>query len=228
MKTFYKIDIKTIIIIGLVLFLLLRNCGGSSNNSIETVKVDGKKYELLKKDIDTIYVEKKVIVPTYVPKYITKVVTETVEVPIDVDTLEILKRYYATFEVKDTLNLTYDFPKGVTDSLGQKPSPNLGFGVITDRISQNSIVSRDVDWSFRIPTIYNTTIVKELPKNELFYGFNLGVNQTDIFNSASGGLILKTKNDRLYQLNVGVSSVDGGVSPYLGGGLFWKIKLGKK
>jgi hypothetical protein len=227
MKTFYKIDIKTLIIIGLVIFLLLRNCGGTSGGEIETVKVDGKKYELLKQKTDTVYIEKEVKVPTYVPKYITKVVTETVEVPIDVDTLAIIERYYATYEVKDTLNLTYDFPSGVTDSLGQRPSPNLGFGILTDRISQNSVVSRDVNWYFKIPTVYNTTIVKELPKNQFYYGFNLGVNQTDIFSSASGGLIWKTKKDRLYQLNLGVSSVDGGVSPYVGGGMFWKIKLGK-
>lgn len=225
LKILKKLDLQTIIIIGLVVILLLRNCTGGDEGEKEIIKVDGKKYELLDQKIDTVFVEKEVKVPTYVPKYITKVVTETVEVPIDIDTLKIIEAYYATYEVKDTLNLTYDFPSSVTDSLGNKPSSNLGFGILTDRISQNQIMSRDIEWTFKIPTIYNTTIVKDLPKRELYYGFNLGVNKSEIFNSASGGLILKTKSERLYQLNIGVQNSLNGVSPYFGGGMYWKIKF---
>jgi len=226
LKILKKLDLRTIIIVGLVILLLLRNCGGS-NGDKEIVKVDGKKYELVKHTVDTVFVEKKVIVPTYVPKYVTKVVTETVQVPIDVDTLSILKDYFATYEVKDTLNLTYDFPSNVIDSLGQKPSPNLGYGLLTDKISQNQILSRDITWNFKIPTVYNTTIVKELPKLEFYYGFNLGMNSQDLFNNASGGIIMKSKTEKLYQLNLGVQNAPNGVAPYVGGGLYWKIKLKK-
>ena len=227
---FFKLDIKTIIIVGLIIFLLLRGCGDTPQGTKEIVKVDGKKYELVDKTIDTVFVEKRVEVPTYVPKYVDRVVEKIVKIPTHVDSLQIIKDYYSKFVTKDTLRLTYEFAPEITiDSIGTKPNPTLGFGVITDTITQNKIFSRDVVWNFEVPTIYNTTIVKDLPKTQLYYGFNLGGNKQDIFSTASGGLILKTKSDKLYQLNLGVQTngVDG-VVPYIGGGIFWKINLNKK
>lgn len=227
LKQLLNLDIKTLIILGLIIILLLRNCDGMTEGGKKIVNVNGKKYELLDKKIDTVVVEKIVNVPTYVPKYITRLETVEVEIPFNVDTLEIVKNYFATFQIKDTLDLTYDFPKNAKDSLGQKPSPNLGWGVITDNISQNKITSRDIEWNFKIPTIFNTTIVKELPKNQLYYGVNMGLNKEDVFSNFNGGLILKTKSNKLYQLNLGVQNSPNGVTPYLGGGLYWKINLKK-
>lgn len=227
---FFKLDIKTIIIVGLIIFLLIRGCGDTPQGTKEIVKVDGKKYELVDKTIDTVFVEKRVEVPTYVPKYVDRVVEKIVKIPTHVDSLQIIKDYYSKFVTKDTLRLTYEFAPEITiDSIGTKPNPTLGFGVITDTITQNKVLSRDVVWNFEVPTIYNTTIVKDLPKTQLYYGFNLGGNKQDIFSTASGGLILKTKSDKLYQLNLGVQTngVDG-VVPYIGGGIFWKINLNKK
>ena len=200
---FFKLDIKTIIIVGLIIFLLIRGCGDTPQGTKEIVKVDGKKYELVDKTIDTVFIEKRVEVPTYVPKYVDRVVEKIVKIPTHVDSLQIIKDYYSKFVTKDTLRLTYEFAPEITiDSIGTKPNPTLGFGVITDTITQNKILSRDVVWNFEVPTIYNTTIVKDLPKTQLYYGFNLGGNKQDIFSTASGGLILKTKSDKLYQINV--------------------------
>ena len=229
-NNFFFFFLKTIIIVGLIIFLLLRGCGDTPQGTKEIVKVDGKKYELVDKTIDTVFVEKRVEVPTYVPKYVDRVVEKIVKIPTHVDSLQIIKDYYSKFVTKDTLRLTYEFAPEITiDSIGTKPNPTLGFGVITDTITQNKVLSRDVVWNFEVPTIYNTTIVKDLPKTQLYYGFNLGGNKQDIFSTASGGLILKTKSDKLYQLNLGVQTngVDG-VVPYIGGGIFWKINLNKK
>lgn len=226
-----KFDLKTIMIMALCVVLLLRSCGSGEEGETEIVNVDGKDYELLEQKVDTVVVEKTVKVPTYVPKYITKVVTETVEVevPIDIDTLKIVEDYFAKYEVKDTLNLTYDFPSGVTDSLGQKPNPTLGYGILTDIISQNKIQSRDVDWFFKIPTVYNTTIVKELPKNEFYWGLNGGFNKEDVISNVGAGLILKNKKNNLYQLGVGIqnNSNTSQLVPFISGGMYWKIGKNK-
>lgn len=225
-----KFDLKTILIMALCVVLLMRGCGSEDTNDIEIVEVDGKDYELIKQTIDTVFVTKEVKVPTYIPKYITKVETIEVEIPIDIDTLAIVEKYFSTYQVKDTLNLSYEFPTGVTDSLGNKPSPNLGFGIITDNISQNSIISRDVDWTFQIPTIYNTTIVKELPKTQLYWGLNGGFNREDVITNISGSLLLKTKKDKIFQLGLGVQNNSNiqQLSPYISAGMYWKISLGKK
>ena len=214
----------------LCVVLLMRGCDNEDIKDIETVEVDGKDYELIKQTIDTVFVTKEVKVPTYIPKYITKVETIEVEIPIDIDTLAIVEKYFSTYQVKDTLNLSYEFPLGVTDSLGNKPSPNLGFGIITDNISQNSIISRDVDWTFQIPTIYNTSIVKELPKTQLYWGLNGGFNREDVITNISGSLLLKTKKDKIFQLGLGVQNNSNiqQLSPYISAGMYWKISLGKK
>jgi len=216
-------EILILLLFGIILFL--RGCGDDTGDKT-IVDVDGEQYELLESKTDTIYVEKEVKVTKYVPKYITKEVIKEVEIPVDVDSLAIIKDYFAKITVKDTLSLAYDFPEGVTDSLGNKPSGDLGFGILTDIISQNRIESREIDWYFKIPTVYNTTIVKELPKNEFYYGFGAGIDQTNGFNNISGNILFKTKKMKIYGLNVGISNQLGEYKPFVGGSMYWK--LGKK
>lgn len=218
--------IKEILIVSLIIIIgLQRGCSGSDDNK-EIVKVDGKKYELIKKEVDTVYVEKEVKVTKYVPKYITKEVIKEVEIPMDVDSLAIIKDYFSRVTVTDTLQLDYDFPTEVTDSLGNKPNSNLGFGILTDVISQNRIQSREIDWFFKIPTVYNTTIVKELPKLEFYYGFGVGMDKTNGLGNFSGNILIKTKKMNIYGLNIGMSNQLGQYQPYVGGSMYWKI--GKK
>ena len=216
-------EVVILLLLGIILFL--RGCGEDYGDKT-LVEVDGEQYELLESKTDTIYVEKEVKVTKYVPKYITKEVIKEVEIPIDVDSLAIIKDYFSKITVKDTLNLTYEFPTEVTDSLGAKPDSSLGFGILTDVISQNRIESREIDWFFKIPTVYNTTIVKELPKNEFYYGFGLGVDQTNGFGNLSVNGLLKTKKMNIYGLNVGLSNQGGEYKPFVGTSLYWKI--GKK
>ena len=104
-------EILILLLIGIILFL--RGCGTDYGDK-EIVNIDGEDFELIKKEIDTVYVEKEVKVTKYVPKYITKEVIKEVEIPVDVDSLAIIKEYFSQVTVKDTLNLKYDFPATVT------------------------------------------------------------------------------------------------------------------
>lgn len=224
-----KFDIKTLVLIGLCIFLLIRNCTSKENSVGEKVEIQGKPYELIKHTVDTIYRERIVKVPTYIPKYITKIESNQVSNTVDIDSSNIVVDYFNTYEVKDTLNLTYDFPEATTDLNGKSLPSNLGYGILTDIVSQNKIQSRDIKWYFSIPTVYNTTVVKELPKTQVYYGLNLGFNKADLFNNVSGGLILKTKKDYLYQLNLGFQAqANSEIKPYLGVGMYWKLNLNKK
>ena len=216
-------EILILLLFGIILFL--RGCGEDYGDKT-LVEVDGEQYELLESKTDTIYVEKEVKVTKYVPKYITKEVIKEVEIPVDVDSLAIIKDYFSKITVKDTLSLAYDFPDVVTDSVGNKPSGDLGFGILTDIISQNRIESREIDWYFKIPTVYNTTIVKELPKNEFYIGFGTGIDQTNGLNNLSGNVLFKTKKLNIYGLNLGLSNQLGEYKPFVGGSMYWK--LGKK
>ena len=218
--------IKEIIIIALVVIIALQRGCGTDYGDKEIVNVDGKDYELIKQETDTVFIEKEVQVTKYVPKYITKEIIKEVEIPVDVDSLAIIKDYFSKVTVTDTLNLDYDFPKEITDSLGNKPASSLGYGILTDVISQNRIESREIDWFFQIPTVYNTTIVKELPKLEFYYGFGLGMDQTNGLGNFTGNLLVKTKKMNIYGLNIGMSNQLGQYKPFVGGSMYWKI--GKK
>ena len=103
---------------------------------------------------------------------------------------------------------------------------------VIDTISQNKILCRIFDAKVKDRTIKETTIVKELPKNQVYFGFDGGFNKADVVSHIGTGVMLKTKKDKIYQLGVGVAkrTIDGNngtLSPYIGAGVYWKIKLKK-
>ena len=215
MKNFLKTDIKTIVILVLVAIFLLDKCTtvfSGAGDDIEVINVDGKNYELLKHTVDTQYVDRITEVPTYIPKYITKVETKEVEIPIDADTLAIVREYFSTFAVRDTLTL----------------NDGLGFIYLMDTISQNKIMGRSFLASVKERTVTDIKIVKELPKNQFFFGFNGTLNQQDVFGSVGTGFTLKTKGSKMYDLSVGVANNGGNeLVPFIGLGMKWQIKFKK-
>lgn len=237
MSIFFSLILKRwrelFIVFLLGIILLMRGCGSENYGDKQIIDVDGKDYELLEQKVDTVFVEKEVVVEKYIPKYITKEVIKEVEIPANVDSLAIVREYFASYKVVDTLNLQYDFPDEVTDVDGNKPVGNLGFGVLTDIISQNAVQSREIEWNFKIPTVYNTTIVKELPKNEWYVGFGGGFDQPNFLNNIRGSLMLRTKKFKVFTIDLGLSNQvqdpiigTSKLEPFIGGSMYWK--LGKK
>lgn len=215
----FKIDVKTIVLIILaciVAYYYFKDNGGDTPGEI--VSVNGKKYELLSHKVDTVIVDHyKTKVVKGDDIYHETVVEKNVEVPVltKVDTLTILRDFYKKVVYKDSLKLDND----------------LGMISITDTIYKNKVLGRKWNAYLKERTVKETTIVKELPKNQVYWGFNGGFNKEDVVSNVSAGLILKTKKDKLVQLNVGIANsntVNGNkMSPYVGVGMYWKIKLKK-
>lgn len=155
----------------------------------ETVKVNGKKYEVIKQVIDTQYISVKET------KYkkgedIYHDTTIYVSVPV-LDTLqmrEILSKYYAKNILQDTLKVM-----------------KFGNIYINDTVQYNKLAGRSMSADLMFPSITNTTIVKEKPKAQLFLGARLDYLQGGNVQNPSVGLMLKTKRDRLYGISVGVA-----------------------
>jgi len=202
------LDFKSILIIGLIiLILLMRMCSGGDQSSHPIVKIDGKKYELLKRTIDTVTVTKTKI--EYRPgKTIFKDPPIYITPPTQIDSLAVVKEYYSKIVYKDTLNLDEDG----------------GTIAITDTVSQNKIIGRLWKASIKQKTIHDVTIVKELPKTQVYIGGTAGFDEDNIVNFVGPSLLLKTKQDRVYSLGVGYGT-DKNVS--IQAGIYWKIKLGK-
>jgi hypothetical protein len=218
MKKF--VNFKNIAIAALVIWILLQwfNPGGIMPGG-RTIRIDGKKYEVIKHTIDTVEVEKI--------KTVTKKGKDIVHEVIDVDTLvlkelvnvdsaAILKDYLAKIIYKDTLVL----------------DGGLGTIALTDTITKNRILGRTWDAKVKERTIKEELIVKEPAKTQLYYGLNAGFNKTDYVSAVGAGLILKTKKDKIYNFNIGVNNrttdgTNGSFSPYVGFGTYWKIKVKK-
>jgi len=215
MKKFLNIKNIAIVVLIAIVLLELFNPGGVMPG--KTIRVNGKAYEVIKHEIDTIDVIKtKVVTKKGEDIYHETIVEKEVKVPVNVDTNAILKDYYSKVLYKDVLVLP--------DSLGTI--------AVTDTISQNKILGRTFNANVKQRTIKETTIVKELPKTKVFYGFEGGFNKQDVVSHVGMGILLNTKSDKIFNLGIGVANrvvdgTNGGLTPYINGGVYWKIRLRK-
>jgi hypothetical protein len=209
---------KNIAIAALIIYILLQwfNPGGVMPGG-RTIRIEGKKYEVIKHTIDTMEVEKtKVVTKKGEDIYHEIVIEKETIIPAAVDTAAILKDYLAQIIYKDTLTLDGD----------------LGMIALTDTITKNRILGRTWDAKVKERVIKEELIVKEPAKNQLYYGLNGGFNKEDVVSHVGAGLLLKTKKDKIYQLGVGVANrtvdgTNGSLSPFVGFGTYWKIKVKK-
>lgn len=120
---------------------------------------------------------------------------------------DLLKKYMALVEFKDTVRLD-----------------TLGYVAITDTVNQNSIKGRSIRSNYKIPTITNTITIQhyEKPKAKLFIGGGLDLSPSLAPIGAHAGLLLNTKKDQLIGLQVGTGA-NGGTN--FGFSSYWKIKF---
>lgn len=180
-----------IIAILLVIILLQRACLNPTTQEVKT------KVETIIQ-IDTLKSE----TPVYIPKWNTKVDVRIDTFTTPIDTVAILKNYYALYNYIDTVG---------TDSAKV---------IINDTISKNQIKSRKVYTQLLYPVI-TTTITKEfiIKKPQFYYGLGLGVSKQGM-NNFGPELLYKTKNDQAYGLGLGV---DKTFSPSINFKIYWKI-----
>jgi hypothetical protein len=212
------LNFKNIAIAALIIYCLLQwfNPGGVMPGG-RTIRIDGKKYEVIKHTIDTVEVEKTKVVTKKGKDIVHEVIEHDTTIQlVNVDTAALLKDYLAKVVYKDTLKL----------------DEGLGTIALTDTITKNRILGRTWDAKIKQREIKETLIVKEPAKMQVFYGLNAGFNKTDYVSSVGAGLVLKTKKDKLYNFNIGVNNrttdgTNGSFSPYVGFGTYWKIKVKK-
>jgi hypothetical protein len=209
------LNLKNIAIVLLIVIVVFQQCGGDKTKTGEIVKVDGKKYELIKHEIDTFEIVKTKVVTKKGEDIYHETIKEVI-IPAIVDTQALLQDYFAKNIYKDTLQLP----------------DSLGIVSLIDTITQNKILGRTFNASVKQRTIKETTIVKELPKTKLFYGFEGGFNKADVVSHLGFGVLVNTKKDKMFHLGLGVANrttdgTSGTLAPYIGGGVYWKLKLKK-
>jgi len=98
-----------------------------------TIRIDGKKYEVIKHTIDTVEVEKVKVVTKKGKDIVHEVIdvdTLVLKEMINVDSAAILKDYLAKIVYKDTLTL----------------DGGLGTIALTDTITKNRILGRRIEY----------------------------------------------------------------------------------
>ena len=132
MKDSFK-NIQTLLIVVLVIIILfMRQCSG------DDIPIEPKVITKVETKWDTVNIVKEV----YVPKWKTRIIKEidSILVNTPIDTLEVLKDYYAKNVFVDEISLD-----------------SLGIVTITDTIHKNVIWGRTVKSDILIPTTTITT-----------------------------------------------------------------------
>ena len=196
MKGYFK-NIQTLLVVVLAALLFFQR-GCSSTPPVEPKVIT----EVVTK-WDTVKVEQT----EYVPQIIEKVVVNIDTFSTPIDTVSVLKDYYAKYFYTDTIQLD-----------------TLGSIIVNDTITRNLISFRDVQSNIFIPTttITNTTY---LYKRELFWGVAVGgminpVQNESPINYISGELMYVNKKRNVYGFGLGV---DKDFFPIVSGRLYWKI-----
>jgi hypothetical protein len=201
-------NIIILILLGILVFSRYTNCAGK-NQKTKIVRVDGKPYKVIEHKIDTVEIIKKLFIDRP-GKDIYHDTTIYVQIPMSIDTLAIIRDYFAKNVYKDTLRL----------------NDSLGFVFIQDTISKNSIVHRTYTAQVKERIINETIYLSEPPKIQLYYGFEGIFDKQDLFKGVGGGLLLKTKKDKIFKVNLGLLNGEEKLNPYANFGMYWKI--GKK
>lgn len=161
-----------------------RGCFSEPQLASKSIKVDGKKYEVLVSKTDTEYIKKTET--KYVKgEDIYHDTTIYVEVPAIVDTSAVILDYYAKNVFTDTFSIQY------------------GKFIIRDTVQFNKVLGRSYYADLLVPVITNTQIVKESPKVQVFAGLGTGVYNKNI-SDVSAHFFLKTKKNTLFGVGAGV------------------------
>ncbi len=213
MKKIFNIPNAIILLLILIVIIEFINPKGIMPNRT-TVKVDSIPYAVH----DTISVDSLVEVEVEVEVPIEVEVEKIVEVPVyqKIDTMEILKIHFAKVQHKEVLTL---------------PN-NQGTVTLIDTISKNSIVNRQFIADVKRMIVKDTIYTKEPKKNQLFFGLDGGFNKENVVSHIGTGILFKTKDDKIFHVGVGVANrvldgTSGTFTPYVDGGVYWKLKLKK-
>ena len=147
-------------------------------------------------------------------------VEKIVEVPAPtplVDTTFILKNFYLKNFVQDTIML----------------SNNQGVIYLFDSISQNKVISRNFSATIKPKIVREPTPEPPKVRNQVYIGLNGSLSQDDWVNSLGTSVLLRTKNDKIFQIGGGVANrtfdgVTGKFTPYVTGGVYWKLKFNRE
>ena len=190
MKDLFK-NIQTLLVVVLAALLFLQR-GCSSTPPVEPEVIT----EVVTK-WDTLRVTEK----EYIPKYIRKTIVDIDTFQAPIDTVSILKDYYAKYFYTDTIKID-----------------TLGTIIVNDTVTRNLISMRDVQSNIFIPTTTITNTVY-LYKREFYGGISVGSTNQAVQN-INAELLYINKKRQSYGFGVGLNPQ---WQPVYTVRMYWKI-----
>jgi hypothetical protein len=210
-------DIRHIIILILLLISILEflNPKGIMPNRIKTVsQIDSIPYEVH----DTLEVEVPVEVEVSYEVKVPYAVHDTVTVDKPIDTTALLNAIGQKIFKKDILKL---------------PN-NIGTVTLFDTISNSRIVGRSFKSDVKQKIVRDTMYTPIPRKTEVYLGVDAKFDKPNVINIIGLSMLFKNKDDNhMYKLGIGVTNrvddegTNGKLVPFIGGGVYWKVKLKK-
>ena len=190
MKKYFQNIQSLLLVVLVVIIFLMRGCSSTPASTEPRIERDTV--------TEYITIEKESIVYQPKIKYITKVDIDTFLTPVD--TLAILADYYAIRTYEDTQ---------VLDSLNV---------TITDTVSQNQILGRQIAYNFTYPrkTIKETVYINQ---RELYFGLR-GIGNMDQVSYLGGEMLFRNKKKQIYSFGAGV---DQNLVPVISLSMYWKL-----
>ena len=190
MKGYFK-NIQTLLVVVLAALLFFQR-GCSSTPPVEPKVIT----EVVTK-WDTVKVEQT----EYVPQIIEKVVINIDTFSTPIDTVSVLKDYYAKYFYTDTIQLD-----------------TLGSIIVNDTITRNLISFRDVQSNIFIPTTTVTNTVY-LNRREFYGGISLTGQPTQL-DFINGELLYRGKKRNAYGIGAGINNQ---LEPVYTVKIYWRI-----
>lgn len=213
------LDIRNIIILLLLLIGIIEflNPNGIMPNRTFFIH-DTVGFEVPVHDTTIEEVLVEVEVPFEVEKPVPYAVHDTVSINNPIDTNAILNALGQKIFKKDVLKL---------------PS-NIGTVTLFDTISNNRIIGRSFKSEVKQKIVRDTMYTPIPRQNEFYVGLDAKFDKPNVINIVGLSVLFKNKDDRhMYRLGVGVTNrvddqgINGTLTPFIGGGAYWKIKRKK-
>lgn len=213
------LDVRNIIIVLLLLLVIVEFLNPKGIMPNRTLLIhDTVGFEVPVHDTIAEEVLVEVEVPYEIEKPVPYAVHDTVAINNPIDTNAILNALGQKIFKKDVLKL---------------PS-NIGTVTLFDTISNNRIIGRSFKSDVKQKIVRDTMYTPIPRQNEFYVGIDAKMDKPNVINILGLSVLFKNKDDRhIYRLGIGVTNrvddegINGKLTPFIGGGAYWKIKRKK-
>jgi len=199
-------DFKNLVILILLLLVVAQYFwpkGAEEFDKSKYIEIGGKEYKILEERSETKYIPISSKGISYTPSQ-PIIINEPRAIinNIPIDTAAVIDDYFTKKYYEDI-----------------QPIDSLGTVKIMDTVFGNEIIARQLQFDYELPVVTNTITALAPPKTQMYIGGGLGTS------NIYGSVLLKTKKDKLFGINVGAVNMNNVATPYIGGAIYWKIKL---